>query len=112
MMNSRERYEAAMKIEEPDRIPILNLGAWTANLIDVKIPEIVSKGEVWARAQMASLEKFGYDCVLGESDSALETQAVGAKAKIPDWHIPSSEPLVRSYEDLEKLEVPDPKKKR
>ncbi len=109
-MNSRERYEAAMRLEEPDRVPILNWHAWCANLIGVKMPEMATNSETWVKAQLASLEKFEVDCAWGLSDAALEAQAMGAEIKMPEWHVPSSEPILRKPEDLDKLQVPDPKK--
>ena len=99
-----------MRLEEPDRIPILNWNAWCANLIGVKTSEIHQKAETWVKAQLTSLEKFDTDCLMGLSDAALEAQAMGAIAKIPEWNIPYSEPIVRNAEDVDKLEVPDPKK--
>ncbi len=109
-MDSRQRYEAAMRLEEPDRVPILNSGAWCANLIGVKMPELVSNGETWGKAQIAALRRFKYDCVLALSDTAIELQSFGAKTKIPEWHIPTAEPIVRSPEDLDGLEIPDPRR--
>ncbi len=78
-MNSLERVVAAIRFEEPDRLPVIaQVFGHAAAVSGVALDAYVQDGELIARCQMKALEKYGYDAVFTVMDVNVETEALGS----------------------------------
>lgn len=109
-MNSIERIVAAVKFQEPDRVPVAPLVFGHAAIIsEVPLREYLADGEMLARCQLSSLRRYGYDAVFAFMDACVEAEAFGAPLVFREDKYPSVERyIVDEDADLEKMSVPDP----
>lgn len=96
----------------PDCVPtiplILNAAA---RVYGVKMSEYQKNGEIRAKAQIAGQKLYGHDGVTSGTDLCHEAEAMGSKIRFPEDTLCSvEEHVLKTYEDIDKLEVPDPKK--
>lgn len=111
-MNSLERVEAALNIEQPDRVPVSGMG-WTIGAIagGLRIPEYARDGKKMAKGQLAFLEKTGVDILHPTSDVGQIAEGWGTTMRYTEEVTPLlDEFAVKEPEDWEKLEVLDPKR--
>ncbi len=126
-MNSRERFEVAMHMGEPDLVPVAPMVnvPHASKVLGVKPWEYVTDNELYVKGQLKALEKYGYDWIFnhqpiqGVTDAerrAMEVRdghvvlptELGPKLKIPLEGGPAVvEPGLRDYSMLDELEVPD-----
>lgn len=112
-MRSRERVEAVLKFSETDRIPVIPpfQGFWALVASGLKITEAFAEPEKGAQAQLWMLERAPFDAIEVFWDWLAPVEACGCKVAFPEASNPATmEPVVKSLLDVEKLEVPDPKK--
>ncbi len=130
-MNSRERFEASMGLEEPDLVPVAPMVnvPHASKVLGVKPWEYVTDNHLYVKGQIAALKKYGYDWIFNhqpiqgvtkEEKESIRIQEgfvvliheMGSKIKIPLEGGPSIiEPVLKDYNELESLEIPDMDKK-
>ncbi len=88
-MTSRQRVLTALKLEEPDRVPLVAFSmTFTAKHAGVRFSDYVSKAEVMAEAEIKACRRFGWDDVCNSSDVGLYAQAIGGEVYMPEDDIP------------------------
>ena len=109
-MNSLERVRTVLGGGIPDRVPVclhnfmLAVREAGARLEDYRIdPQVI------ARVHLQAVEKYGYDCLLVDTDTTMLAEAMGAKSQCaPDEPGRIVAPAIRSLDDVERLRVIDP----
>jgi uroporphyrinogen decarboxylase len=110
--SSFERVSAALELEEPDRVPTIPLVTYAlSSLTQSTVWEFCHDGDKLAKAIIKGYEEFGYDAVIAFADVYLFAEAVGV---LLDFSVdgppkPLSSPI-KSVEDVEKMDIPDPKR--
>ena len=113
LMNSTQRFHAALDGHVPDRIPLFyqHLGAakWLLQSTGLRMRDGFFDPEVFSKLAMAAYERFGFDNVMaGWGDILIEAQAHGMKWKFPERDF---YPRVDQYvpmSDLEEVQPIDP----
>jgi len=111
-MNGRERVNAALNFEKPDRVPVYPLIHFaSARVIGMKVKDFAANGKKMAKALIAAYREYGYDGVHPGVDVSIEGEAVGSKLRQPeDATAFLIDPVLKNPDDLDKLKVPDPLK--
>jgi len=111
-MNSLERVTAAIRLQEPDRVPVIaQVFGHAARLAGVPLDEYVREGETLARCQLQALHQYRYDAVFAVMDVNVETEAAGSVLRYPTNQYPVVERHVLSSEaNWDGLPVPDPQR--
>jgi uroporphyrinogen decarboxylase len=115
-MNSLERFEAAMNLEEPDRVPIFYLyfggGYSVLNELGVTMREVYYTAQGIARTQLKAREMFGHDNVMSPWGCiTVEAEALGSKIEVREMNYPKIvDYVVKDSSDADRLEVSDPLK--
>lgn len=116
-MNSRERFQAALKQELPDRVPVfyqqLGGGKHVLQAAGLTMREGFHDPEVFAKICMKTHELFGYDNVMiGWGDLLTEARALGSTWKFPerDFYPRIDQYAVRTPSDVDRLAPVDPLK--
>ncbi len=109
-MDARERVEAALRLEEPDLVPIHpHISRWTAKLIGVTVREYYRSPELMVRGQKAAYELLGHEIVYIGSNLTAEAEALGCQIEYPEWDAPKvRQPILSSLEKLDDVRVPEP----
>ncbi len=93
-MNSLERVVAAVRFEEPDRVPVIpQVFGHAGVMAGVPIDEYVRDGGLIAACQMKILETYGHDAVFSVMDANVETEALGSDLDYRKGQYP----VVRNY---------------
>ncbi|MHC1635242.1 MAG: uroporphyrinogen decarboxylase family protein [Candidatus Methanospirareceae archaeon] len=113
-MTPKERMEAVIRGEEPDRVPVSFFStSHIARLIKATIPEMIKDAEKIARGSVAFFEKYGVDSVLVALQLHMIEEAYGCKIRYYDStdDMPFCERgCIEEPEGYEKLEVLDPRR--
>lgn len=110
-MNAMERLVAASKGEPCDRIPVfcdlLDQGARELGISSLR--DYYANGEYVAEAQLKMREKFGYDNLWSLFYVGREAEMLGCRRMVYAADGPPNvgEMVIRSQEDIYRLEVPD-----
>ncbi len=114
-MTPKQRFLAALDIEQPDRVPVFyqHLGGakWILQSSGRTMKEGFHDPEVFAEIAMHSHKLFGYDNVMaGWGDILIEAQAHGTVWKWPerDFYPRVEKYAISDVSDIEKVEVIDP----
>jgi uroporphyrinogen decarboxylase len=113
-MNALERFEAAMNLKEPDRVPLayLFLGAGHSILkeLGVSMKDVYYDPQGIVTAQLKAREMFGHDNVMSPWGCiTVEAEALGSKIEIQEMDYPKIvKHAVEELDDIDDLEVPDP----
>jgi len=109
-MTPYERVMAVVRGETPDCVPVFaELLLQGAAELDLGLEEYFSRGEYVAEGQLRLFDKFGHDCVAGIPHVVEDISAFGARLMYFHNGPPSAgEMIIRSYDDIERLDVPDP----
>ncbi|MDH5361764.1 MAG: uroporphyrinogen decarboxylase family protein [Aigarchaeota archaeon] len=109
--SSRERMEAAVRGEEPDRVPVWpQIYAYAPRVCGMLFSQYCTGSRNLVKAQLEALELFGYDAVGAYPDITIEAEAIGSRVHVPRDEIPEvREPLVVDPSDLDSLHFPDPR---
>ena len=108
-LSSYQRVMAAMDLKEPDRVPIVPM----AKLFCVKyggrkVNECFEQPEKYVGAQMKMLRDFEFDAAYDlYSGVPLFNEFLGGKLNIEETAQPSAAPVVKSIDDLKKVEQMD-----
>jgi MtaA/CmuA family methyltransferase len=116
-MNSRERFQAALRGDIPDRVPAFyqQLGGakHVLQAAGMTMREGFHDPEVFAKICMKSHELFRYDNVMsGWGDLLTEARALGSTWKFPerDFYPRIDKHFVQAPEDVDRLAAVDPLK--
>lgn len=104
-MTSKERYLAAIRGEDCDRLCVTPIFmAWAAHYVGRTYRDFYLDGDVLAEAQLAVTRAFGADQVSAISDPWRESSAYGMEFDYPDEGVGAPRgPLLASLEDIDKL---------
>ncbi len=118
-MTPKQRFLAALNIEEPDRVPVFyqHLGGakWVLQSCGKTMRDGFHDPEVFAEIAIESHKLFGYDNVMaGWGDILIEAQAHGTVWKWPerDFYPRVDKYAIKDIGDIEKVESIDPLKDR
>ncbi len=111
-MTSLERALAVLEHRVPDRVPVaLHNFSMACRMIGADFTQALRSGEILAAAQLAGWREFGHDVIMHENGVCAEAEALGCGILYQSDYPPHvQEPVVKSFEDIDKLEVPDPEK--
>jgi uroporphyrinogen decarboxylase len=109
-MNSLERVTTVLDHRIPDRLPVaLHNFLMASRGLRADMGEVLRSGELLAEAQLAAWREFGHDVIMHENGVCAEAEALGcaiAYDSVLPPHV--AEPWLRSLDDVDRLEVPDP----
>lgn len=109
-MNSLERVQTVLKGEIPDRVPVcLHNFMMAAREAGIPMEEYRRNPEAIARTHLTAVEKYGYDCLLIDTDTTMLAEAMGATSECA-YNEPGRiiKPAIARLEEVERLRVIDP----
>jgi uroporphyrinogen decarboxylase len=112
-MNAIERTMLTLQHRIPDRVPVdLHNFMVTARMMQVNsFADYFRDGEAMAEGQIKAWQRFGHDVLIVENGTAALAEACGVNVVYQADSAPvASEPAIKSLDDVDKLEVPDPYK--
>ncbi len=116
-MNSKQRFTAAAKNRVPDVVPVVYYALGSSRSIlkgaGLNWRETYWSGEAISRVMQKAHEIIPHDNVCSFLSPICGLDALGVEVKFSDAqgpHIDFNTTKINSWEDLERLEVPDPKK--
>ena len=106
-MTSKERFYAAVRFQEVDRVPTdLHNFALCARASGKSFDRFVLDPEAMAEAQIALHKEFGHDVLLVENGTASLAQAMGCEISLREDDPPVADRAVlRGLEEMDKLVV-------
>lgn len=109
-MTPLERMTAFSKGEDMDRIPIVpDMGVTMSDFIGATTNEYYTSSEVIKDTEVALFNRFRHDSVGVSTTLRGMAEAMGTKIKYPHDAISLLEdPVVKTVEDIDKLEIIDP----
>lgn len=110
MITGMDRLVAAINGKTSDRIPVFcNLLDQGAKELGVSLKEYYLNGEHVAEAQLRMREKYGYDNVWSLFYVGKEAEVLGCGkiAFVNDGPPNVEDFVIKTYDDIEKLQVPD-----
>ncbi|OKY78808.1 MAG: Methylcobalamin:coenzyme M methyltransferase MtbA [Candidatus Methanohalarchaeum thermophilum] len=115
-LSSEERWKALLKGDPVDRVPVMPLVLGQSALVCgyENLGDFYSKPEVHVKCQLRAKEMFGYGQPLIAFPTSYKHAAVwGSEIEHPYREAMGSiavhEPVVETAEELEELEIPDPR---
>jgi MtaA/CmuA family methyltransferase len=109
-MTSLERTMVVLDHRIPDRVPVaLHNFLMACQMHGADFGEILRSGEMLAEAQLIAWREFGHDVIMHENGVCAEAEAMGCEILYPARgasHV--EDPVIKSVEDIDKLEIPDP----
>ncbi|HLP31533.1 MAG TPA: uroporphyrinogen decarboxylase family protein [Geothrix sp.] len=108
-MNPMQRVNMAMSHAEPDQVPLLILATMHgARDLGLSIREYYSRAEHVVEGQLRLRDKFRSDCLNPALYAAVEVEAFGGETVfIEDGPPNAGAPVLRSEEDIDRLQVPN-----
>ena len=109
-MNSKQRVDAVIRGEMPDRVPVcLHNFLPAVHEAGMRLEDYLTDPECAARAHLQALETYGHDCILIDLDTTMLAEAMGATrdaAPGAPGHIAA--PAIAGLDEVSKLRVVDP----
>lgn len=109
-MTSLERTLAVLDHQIPDRVPVaLHNFLMACHRAGADFSRTLRSGEWLAEAELAEWREFGHDVIMHENGVCAEAEAMGCSIHYPARgaaHV--DDPVIKSAEDIDKLEIPDP----
>jgi MtaA/CmuA family methyltransferase len=109
-LSFRKRVESSLRIEEPDRVPVMPpfQGYWALGEAGLTVEESIRDPQKAADAQLSTLEACRFDGIEILWDWIAVAEAIGCKVKIPEKGNPVTvERIVKAPEDIDNLTVPN-----
>ena len=111
-MTSRERVMAALRHEEPDRVPFVPFAmTFSARFAGIPFRNYVSDAAALAEAEVKTARAFGWDAAIVSTDVGAYASAFGADVHMPEDDVPRlMGPAIRlecARDDFEKLDAPE-----
>jgi MtaA/CmuA family methyltransferase len=110
-ITSVERVLTTLRHEQPDRVPVsLPNFMVTARMVAPRsFAEFFHAGEAMAQGQIQAWRRFGHDVLILENGTAALAEACGVRVIYQSDTAPvAKEPAIRSLDEVDRLEVPDP----
>jgi len=109
-MNSVERVRAVLAGQIPDRVPVcLHNFMMAAREAGIPLEKYRRDPKAIARVHLQAVEKYGYDCVMIDTDTTMLAEAMGAKSECaPDEPGRIVAPAIRSLKEVGRLKVVNP----
>ncbi len=109
-MTSLERTLAVLDHLIPDRVPVgLHNFLMALRMIGADFSAGARSAETLAEAQLAAWREFGHDVIMHENGVCAEAEALGCGILYqPDLPPHVAEPVIKSFDDIDRLTVPDP----
>ncbi len=111
-MNSLERTLKVLDGRIPDRVPVaLHNFLMACRMVRADFRQTLRSGELLAEAQLAAWREFGHDVIMHENGVCAEAEALGCGIFYPPEGAPHvADPILKSFDDVARLTVPDPEK--
>ena len=113
-MTSKERVNAVLSGQLPDRIPVVPQGfMFSAKTAGYDIGMINRDPAKMAESHRISQEKYGYDGCVVDVDDATLAEACGAKVIFREHDVATVDehaPILEDLRDIDSLHMPDPLK--
>lgn len=108
-MTSMERVLTSLGNSEPDRVPFfLTLTMHGARELGLTIKEYFSKAEHVTEGQLRMRQRYGHDCLIGFSYSAVEVEAWGGEVIFNNDGPPTTGmPMIRYPQEISGMMPPD-----
>ncbi|MEW6423750.1 MAG: uroporphyrinogen decarboxylase family protein [Bacillota bacterium] len=109
-MNPKERFETALNLGRPDRVPVAPIfqGYWALDRYGVTVPESMSNPRKAAEAILRAQEECPFDAIEVVWDWVAPVDAVGCKSRITDKSSPIVvEPAIKNLADIKQLKPVD-----
>lgn len=110
-MNSKERFIAAMRGQEPDFVPADPCldSIVPARAAGVRVDQFYLDPQVCAQALLATHEMFGFDGIQLGCGSGQYPELFGGRCVYPEDSYPiREEPVFTTKEELDRAQAPDP----
>ncbi len=110
-MNSIERTLTTLQHQPPDRVPVSlpNFLVTARMMAPASFDDFFHDGEAMAEGQIQAWRRFGHDVLILENGTAALAEACGVKVIYQSESAPvAKEPAIRSLDEVDDLEVPDP----
>ncbi len=113
-MTSLERSLRAIRMEKPDRIPVIpQAHIWAEYNYGSSSDELMYDGKRYAEIQIEAWQDFGWDGIFVATDSVALAHCLGLEVLDTDLGVaPSPEGVLKSLEEMEDIEWPDPRQTR
>jgi uroporphyrinogen decarboxylase len=113
-MNPRERVEEALRLRQPDRVPVHpHISRWAAKLTGSTVQDYYLKPEVMVQSQKTAWRLLGHEVVYIGSDITVEAQALGCQSSFPPQGPPMVvKPVLEDAARLPSLKPPKPRENR
>lgn len=109
-MSSLERIVSAIKLEKPDRVPVVTLAINRClRVAGLTTKECLRDPEKMAKGKLAASERFGDDAIVAGTDLFVEPEALGSTVTVYEHTAVVTEYFIKEKSDIEKLKIPDPK---
>lgn len=111
-ITSMQRVLTTLGHKEPDRVPLfLLVTLHGAKELGLSIKNYFSNPENVAEGQLRLRDKYRHDCIYNFFYAPLEVEAWGGEVIYFDDGPPNSgEPIIKKFQDIKSLKVPDVKK--
>jgi uroporphyrinogen decarboxylase len=110
-MTSVERVLKTLAHEAPDRVPVSlpNFMVTARMMAPRSFAEFFHDGAAMAEGQLAAWRRFGHDVLILENGTAALAEACGVRVIYQSDTAPvAKEPAIRSLDEVENLQIPDP----
>ncbi|MGI5836656.1 MAG: uroporphyrinogen decarboxylase family protein [Chloroflexota bacterium] len=109
-MTSYQRLSAALRLEIPDRVPVVLVSSTHgARELGLSLPEYFSRPENVAEGQLRFTERIGHDNVDAYYYAVREAEAFGAEPMFREDGPPGmGAPVIRDPAAIDSLQAPDP----
>jgi MtaA/CmuA family methyltransferase len=110
-LNSVERTRLVLDHQVPDRCPVSqpNFMVTARMMAPASFDDFFHDGEAMAEGQIKAWRRFGHDVLILENGTAALAEACGVKVIYQSETAPvAKEPAIRSLDEVDRLEVPDP----
>ncbi len=111
-MTSRERIRGAARQLPVDRVPVAPyMGNHGARAAGVRVGEYCRSGRIMANAQFRAWQLYGQDVVVAQSDNYYIAEGFGVQVEHYEDATPTLRiPAIRALGEIEKLQLPDPRR--
>jgi uroporphyrinogen decarboxylase len=111
LLTPRERFNLLVIDEKPDRCIVLPLiTSHSATVTGISLKEYYTDGVALARSQIAALEEYGHDAISIFSEVGIVAEAMGSEFEYPDDDLPILQTPALDRVDIDKLNMPEPKR--
>lgn len=109
-MKPYERALTAVKLAEPDQLPLfLQICGFAATSTGFSLMDYLTKGKVLAEVQLEAARRYRNDVLFAFLDYCVEAEALGAKLAFSDQSYPHIKAVgLTDWHQIQDLEVPDP----